>query len=405
MKKIIIQYFNTSIYNIMHHKAYALFCILGTAITFIFVSFLIQIGTVVGGNYPPAILADRTIRMESFSDEKGNNIGGISPFEIDPLLENLQEYEAVSTSGTDGLNVYINGHFFIAMVAFVNAGFWDVYNFKFVAGRPFSQGDWDNRKMYAVISKNFSRKYFNTTNSIGNKIDLMGYEYEITGVVDDVSLLSSPTQGAQIWMPSSFTGTSNNTYTDILFPTQTDMDQAKERLSRAITQHFTQKNITIQAGKEQFHTLKEQKLRKFGGSLTMTLGLFVGIILLIPAVNIVTLNSSYANNMAEVIAIRRTFGAGRLSSFFQLMLENFFLVVMGTVIGLLLVAPVFSMIQDSLLSASITGGVSLITGIDFRVIAIAILPMMLLFLFMSGGIPAYRTAKRNIADVLKGDVR
>jgi ABC-type antimicrobial peptide transport system permease subunit len=403
----LIQYSKSALYHIMHNKVYSLFCIIGAAITFLFVSFLLQIGYMIGGNYPPAVYADHTVRLETFTDDKGENVGGISHAAIEPFLENIQEYEAfsVSNSKTDVLNVYINDQFFITMVGIVDAGFWDVYQFRFIAGRPFTRDDWDNRKMYAVITKELSKTHLNTVNSIGKKIILMGYELEVIGVVDDVSLLSSPTPGAQLWIPSSFAGLTNSSRVDILFPAKMDMSHAKEILSRAVIQEFNKKGVTVKADKNSFHTVKEEQLRTVGNSAKAGIGLMACLILLIPAVNIVTLNISYANNMADIIAIRRAFGAGRLSSFFQIMLESLFLIMTGTIIGVLLVKPIFSMIQDSLVGTSFTGGVSIITGIDFKVMLTAILPMMILFSVMSGGIPAYRTAKRNIADVLKGDVK
>jgi ABC-type antimicrobial peptide transport system permease subunit len=126
------------------------------------------------------------------------------------------------------------------------------------------------------------------------------------------------------------------------------------------------------------------------------------LLLLIPAINILSLSSANTNNRAEEIAIRRTFGSDRLSSFLQIMTENFLLVLSGSVIGLLFAIPVMKIIQQKIMNGSFMENLSLVGQIDCVVIFAGVMPAIFVFSLLSGGLPAYLISKRNIAQVLKG---
>jgi ABC-type antimicrobial peptide transport system permease subunit len=406
MKKL-NHYIKTAVYNLMHNKAYALFCILGTTLTFIFVIYLVQVAFIMMNNYPPSVHSDRTIRLDRFLTDQGIITAGLSSTDIAPLLEDIKEYEAYSLSNFDGINVSANSHLFFSMVAFVNAGFWDVYHFKFIAGHPFSEDDNNNRKRYAVVTKNFSKSKFHMVNSIGKKVEIRGKDFEIIGVVDDFSLFASPTDASEIWLPIDFNQTMNNQTLDVLFPQKANLNDTKEITIRAVQHCYNKRNIKLNLTNNNLLTLKEKQIQQSGGSmLGFGAGTLVLVLLLIPAVNIITLNMANTNNRAEEIAIRRAFGAGRLSSFFQIMTENMLLVTVGTLISLLLVKPFSTLLQDVFFKdIPMLNGCPLIPGVDSFIILTVIIPLMIVFLFMFGGIPAYLAAKRNIANVLKGGVK
>jgi hypothetical protein len=50
-------------------------------------------------------------------------------------------------------------------------------------------------------------------------------------------------------------------------------------------------------------------------------------------------------------------------------------------------------------------GVSLMPDADIFLISAVIVPLMIVFLFMFSGLPAWLTAKRTISDVLKGGIK
>jgi ABC-type antimicrobial peptide transport system permease subunit len=165
---------------------------------------------------------------------------------------------------------------------------------------------------------------------------------------------------------------------------------------------FENKNIEVDFSPQKTKTLeevmatKERDLFRYG-SMTALL-----LFLLIPALNILSLGSAYTNNRAEEIAIRRTFGANRLSSFLQIMTENFLLVTAGSLVGLLLSIPSITLLQRIITGGSVMVNISVVGQIDYAVIIVGVLPAMFVFSLLSGGLPAYLISKRNIALVLKG---
>jgi ABC-type antimicrobial peptide transport system permease subunit len=389
----------------MHNKGYALFCVAGTALTFIFIVLILQLVYIFTGNYPPMTNADRIIRLESFDDTEGKEIRRIRNTETNAFLENLKQFDPVSLYHDNYINVIADGRLYPTNTAFVNAGFWKVYDFDFVYGRPFTGEECANRRPVAVITENMSQSYFHIKNSVGKKIEFQSNEYEIIGVVKNISYFSTPTGECTVWAPYVFDKfIPNGTYTftiDVLTPPSMSMSESKERISQAVHYYFENKDRKVDFSPQKIKTLKEvltkeENLFQYGGMTAVLL------FLLIPALNILLLSRSHTNNRAEEIAIQRAFGAGRRSSFMQIMMENFLLVAVGSIAGLLLAMPAINIVQRLIMGDSAMENISLIGQIDYTVIFAGVLPAMFVFSLLSGGLPAYFISKRNIASVLKG---
>jgi ABC-type antimicrobial peptide transport system permease subunit len=406
MKKIIIQYLKTAWYHILKNKAYALFCVAGTSLTFIFVVLVLQLVYIFTGNYPPITRADRIIRLDNFQDTEGKNIGAIQSTEANAFIEGLKDFDCISFYHTNYINVVSNGHLYPAWTGFVNADFWQMYDFNFLYGRPFTREECAGRRPVAVITEDMSRSYFHTENGLGQTVMFQSKDYEVVGVVKNISYFATPTEMCTVWVPYVFDKfIPNRTYTytiDVLAPPSMSMNESKDRVSKAVQYHFENKNIKVDFPPQKIKTLKsalatnESALFQYGSIIAIFL------FLLVPAINILSLGSANTNNRAEEIAIRKTLGSGRWSSFLQIMTENFLLVVSGSVIGLLLSMPAMKLIQQTVMGGSVVEHLPLVGQIDYTVIFVGVLPAMLVFSLLSGGLPAYLISKRNIAYVLKG---
>ncbi|MDR1668282.1 MAG: ABC transporter permease [Bacteroidales bacterium] len=405
MKKV-INYLRPALYSIRQNKLYALFCIAGTALTFIFVALALQLVRICTDNYPPMVHADRTIRLpEYFTDSKGYGMK-IQPREMDAVLDNIKDYQYASLWHSEMINVLLREHLYNSMVGFVNADFWQINRFEFIAGRPFTKDDCTNRKKSVVVTEGIAQAYFNNKQCIGEKMSFQGNEYEVTGVVKRFSLLSSPSESCGIWAPyvfNKFLPSSYEFYTvDILAPPEMPLNEMQEKITGAILQHFRQRNLTMNLLPEQLHTLQEDKAVRWGGELfRYGSGAIVFLLLLIPALNIVSLNMANTRNRAGEIALRKAFGASLLSSFMQIMTETLILVAAGAVTGVALATPVLDLIQQNIIDSTL-GNISLVAGIDYAVVFAGVTPAMLLFSLLSGGLPAYIISRRNISTVLKG---
>ena len=149
-------------------------------------------------------------------------------------------------------------------------------------------------------------------------------------------------------------------------------------------------------------TLQEAKFKYVGGNMFNYGAVAILLLLiLIPALNLMTLSSAKVYASATEIAIKRALGATKRQAFGQIISENVLLSLIGYVLALIFVRPVVSLIDRLLYTSS--NAVSVLSGIslDFSVSAVTLI-LALLFALVSGGIPAYRIANKNIAAELKG---
>jgi ABC-type antimicrobial peptide transport system permease subunit len=403
MKKL-KHYFKASLNNIIHNKGHAAFCVLGIALTFIFVTFLIHMQFAMNGKYPPSIHSEQIITLNRFSDLNGNDIGGMSPSEQKHLLNQIKEYENYSLTNTASMNIVVNESFIFSFVTFTSAGFWNLYEFDFVAGRPFTEDECNNQKKCAVITKNLSKSRFHTTNSIGKKIEIQGDEFEIIGVVNNFSLLASPTEASEIWVPFTFNPKNQTSTLRILFSIGS-IHHSKEIVAGLVQQFFATKNIKSHTSVNTLLTEKESLKRKYSNN-ELAITMLVFVFLLIPAVNIISLNRVNIYNRTEEIATRRAFGASRISLFVLILFENSLLTLTGTFIGILLAKPTMSLIQFSLFNdLPMLGSTTLMPEADVFVVLTVIVPLMILFLFIFSGFSTYSIIKRSITDILKGGIK
>jgi ABC-type antimicrobial peptide transport system permease subunit len=350
--------------------------------------------------------ADRIVRLPSSFQDAGN----IGESETGAFRELLKDFEHVSISHEQNIRILSNDIPHSVYTAFVNADFWQLYNFEFLYGRPFSEEDCVNRKGAIVISESLSQTLFKTKNSIGEKVFFQNNEYTVAGIVKDVSLLAAPSQmPCDAYVPCVFNKwIPNGTYQytiDLLVSTDMNMSEAKEKIARAVQHHFEKKNTQVDFLPQKIHTLKEQQLSgksddmfKYGGLIALFL------FLLIPAINIFSISIANVNNRAEEIAVRRTFGASRFSSFIRIITENLLLTFVGAFVGMTLAIPVQNWIQQIIFADSIIRS-TLIAHIDYSVAVSGVLPAVIVFSLLSSGLPAWFISGCNIAQVLKGGVK
>jgi ABC-type antimicrobial peptide transport system permease subunit len=353
--------------------------------------------------------ADRIIQLELFKTADGKSERAIMDTETNAFIEELKGkgFDYVALYNMQPINILVDEYIYMYGVGFVNADFWKIYDFKFLYGKPFSEEDCINRKPAIIITKKISLSIFNKANSIGEKITFQGNDYEVAGVVENVSMFSTPTKSG-ILVPYVFNKfTPNNTHfyiLDVLMPASFPVNASKEHIFNSVHQYFENNGVKVDFPIQKIHTLKEDKAKETLGGSMFQYGSIIALFLflLIPALNILSLSSANTNNRAEEIAVRRAFGAGRLSSFMLIMSENFLLTVFSALTGMASAIPIMSLIQQNLMSNSTMTGFSIIDHIDYIVIFVGILPMMLIFSLLSGGLPAYLISKRNITQVLKG---
>ena len=406
MKKLYV-YITSSIYNIRHNKAYAAFVIFGTALTFIFISIVLQLTNEVVNNVPPFVNADRQIKIEAYrqyrseSGETGNT--GFKLSEIPLFLKDVGNYQLCAIAYQTSESVFVNNRFlYRTLIAYVNGDYWRLNNFNFIKGRSFSEEETESNANVAIVSSAFADANFKTDEILGEKIELNNRTYTIVGVVGEyANLINYP---AGIWV-SYKSQPQNRLYNlDILPNKEVEIDEFKGDVLQAMKRHYAKKSIDLDMKSTEIVTLKESRIADVGGDvLSYGISIILLILLIIPAINIVAISIASVNNRATEIAIRRSMGASVFSSFILIIVENLLLVVVGVIVGISLSFPMIDLMNSLSTNMTAFGKISFISSNNIWTPILYTIPLALLFTLLSGGIPAYLIAKGKIAQVLKGD--
>lgn len=401
--KIIWSYIRSAVYNIFHNKIYSLFYILGVAITFIFIIIILQISHLVTHADPPFINAQRTIHINEFADASGVDIGGVELQDINNLLVSISGVEAYAISNSENINADINGKVRPVMVGFVNSTYFQINKFDFLSGRAFI--DDANAEQQAIITEDIAAKYYQA-NALGKKISVQGIIYDIIGVVKNYSSLLNPYENANIWIPykyNKFIPSGGRFYSiDVLFSKDIPLQAMKSDLNYALTQYFSSRGENINLTNNSLSTIQEVKSKQLGDNkLAYGTAIILFLLMLIPSINIMALSMANVYNRAPEIAMRRALGANKLSSFVQIIIENLLLVFLGLIIALMLIYPVFVIIEKIFFSTTYSTSILVSSSISWGVILVTIL-LAILFAILAGGIPAYNISNKNIANTLKG---
>ena len=132
-------YLRSALCSIKHNIVYALFCVVGTAFTFVFIIIMLQLEYDTTSNKAPFVNGDRTIVFNTFQDVKGRNVGGIYSGSTAWLMERIREKEDYFMYYNSVGEVAVNDVCKTFPFAFVNGGYWKVHQFNFVEGRSFSE--------------------------------------------------------------------------------------------------------------------------------------------------------------------------------------------------------------------------------------------------------------------------
>ena len=137
--------------------------------------------------------------------ESWNCNGGASYYLVDKMLKDLPHLEAIGAGTQDFM-----GNNTIALPDkkevmevnpyYADSGFWSVFSFRFLTGKPFTQADVDAGLSVAVLSESLAKRIFASTDVVGKYFTFNGKEFRVCGVVQDVSNATPDTAG-DLWIP------------------------------------------------------------------------------------------------------------------------------------------------------------------------------------------------------------
>lgn len=293
----------------------------------------------------------------------------------------------------------------------VDANYWKVLDFEFVAGSPFNQADFDVGKFVAVINQQTAKKLFFKTNAVGQSIIFQNQKFEVIGVVKNVTRTELEAY-SDIWVPyttwpkTSYRQQMMGNFRALLYHSNTDRlkDAQLEFIDRvknefvAVDQNQT---IAFSNADNKLEELardifgEERSYDSYVQTLIIMISLASVLFMLLPSINMVNLNISRIMERSSEIGIRKAFGASTKQLVWQFVVENIVLTLIGGLVAFILSELLLSFIESS----------GLIPFVEFKFnlrILLSSLFIILIFALVSGVYPAFKMARMDPVIALKG---
>ncbi|MBV9494828.1 MAG: ABC transporter permease [Acidobacteria bacterium] len=294
-----------------------------------------------------------------------------------------------------------------------DADYWQILDFRFVEGGPFSAADVERGARLAVITDELRGRLFGPGNAAGRSFELEGERYQVVGVVEAVPVTRIAAY-AQMWLPITtlrtdwrrkFMGDANAI---VLARSRADFPAIKAEFGRRVAaipiddpKTFKEIRASIDTPFESFanELMNARSMRKLAPHATLIAELILAGIALVymglPALNLVTLNLSRMLERAPEIGVRKAFGAPRSALVWQFVLENVVLTIIGGLCSVALASAALMWINHSGVIESAQ------FAMNWRVFGWGLLIAMF-FGVLSGLYPAWRMSRMHPVEALRG---
>jgi putative ABC transport system permease protein len=328
---------------------------------------------------------------------------------LDRYCRNLPNVEKASFfSAPTSLYTYKNGEKMKIYFKRTDGEFWQIMDFNFLEGAPYTPDDEKNRNFVAVINEATRKKFFGNESALGKSIEVDGQNFRVVGVVANVPLLRF-VPFSDVWVPIS-TMKSDSYKKDyvgdfwgiFLARNSADFPAIKDEFNSRLTQvEIPEKGFDKL--KSSLGTFFEGMVGEFFGKsspATLIPGLLIAALLfmLLPTINLININVSRIMERASEIGVRKAFGASSWTLVGQFIVENVLLTLIGGVIGFIGSFVVLQAISQS----------NLIPYAEFHLnyrIFFYGFSLAIFFGLLSGVYPAWKMSRLNPVQALKGGLR
>lgn len=346
---------------------------------------------------------------------QGSNNGGMSAQVVKECYYTLKTPEAVTAFAAEQrpLSLPHKRLFDEYAVKYTDPGFWKVFDFTFVAGRPFTEADFRSALPAAVLTERLATRLFGSEDAVGKSVVIDYATYTVTGVVENVSQ-AAENAFADVWVPyttnaslmtSVCEGIGGDFRVVMLAPSAAKKPAVCRELEEEIKRfNAGQQEYTLALFSRQPFGRLEIAIGNNGFWNEVTLGDYLfdrgGLLLfllLIPALNLVSVVQSGVQKRSGELGLRRAFGASRIRLIFQVLSENMVITLLGGAAGLLLSVLLLYLCKHFLMY----GEVELQPGMLFQpVFFISALCCAALLNVLSAWIPAWRISRKQIVSAL-----
>jgi putative ABC transport system permease protein len=309
-------------------------------------------------------------------------------------------------------DVYLDGRKINLRTFFVDANYWDVFDFNFVAGSPFTPEDNTQANQVAVMTTRGAKEYFGTSDAsvIGREIVLNERVFKVKGLVAR-PLMDDKYINGDVFMPLLTIDARQLAQEELYGPFNAVLKASSPAGTKAIQEelNFLAENFQLPPDSQfkQVKLLNADFFEYFAQSIVQEEDaskakrlLFIPLIILLllfvalPLINLVNLNVSRVFERKGEIAVRKAFGANPSDILMQFIFENMVLTFIGGIIGAILAIGLIKYINNNDLLSKVSLSLSPMVFVYFII-------LIFVFALLSGLIPAYRMSRTNIANSLR----
>ena len=331
---------------------------------------------------------------------------------IDKYLKPMPGVERVAAvTLPTGVAVYQGERVSEMQMRRADADYWKILDFDLLAGRLPNAADDAAGRMIAVLNASTAHRLFpgEPKAAIGQRIDVSGQHFEVVGVVEDAMHVNA---FADIWAPiSSFASSDYRNQLSGMFVALILAQRSADlpRIQRQVAQIA---KTVVPDDPTEWKTIRFWADSKLDMFARMTVGndeeldsgagrllaLIVGAMLLfmlLPALNLVNLNTGRIMERRVEIGVRKAFGATSAQLAIQLVVENVLLCLAGGLVALALTAGVLAWLEH----------IQLINYMKYSLnLAVFGWGMLIATVFglLSGVLPAWKMSRLDPVHALKG---
>lgn len=426
-------YLRQAMQMLRQNKFFSIIYITGTGLAITMVMILAILYYFRTGNIAPETNRDRMLVIQhgkilNKTEGQGNGSSRLSYPTIKECFYSMQTPEAVTAilpigEQTEFIQTPGSDEVYNGLVMGTDVAFWKIFQFRFLAGKPYTEEEFTSGIRKAVVSESLARRLFNTSDATGKTFLLNFEEYQVSGVVEDVPSIAQFCY-AEMWIPftnrpSQIQGSKwcdfilGHMQLYILAKKPGDFDAIRreaEENCRRYSANIPQYNFVLN---EQPDTVLRAWLRTDSFASPKFMKLFIQIfsviflLQLVPSINLTGMTASRMKKRMEELGIRKAFGAQNRTLLLQILYENLLLTLLGGLIGLLISYGLIFMLKGWLLGNYDWDGSSLTASIDLSpgmLINPAIFGYTLIFCLvlnlMSALLPAWHALRHPIVDAL-----
>lgn len=424
------QYFKQALWHLRENPVISWISVLGTALSICMIMVIVITLRVRTADCEPEVNRSRSLYVPNMSYRAKGDTSGSSANSRMSVQTGRECFKALTTAEAVTL-VSQPGKVRASLPAGAkmtadkietDEAFWKIFQFRFLDGKPFTGSDVQSGLPRVVIAASVARRLFGRTDVTGQHLELNHVDFQVCGVVADVSMLATDAY-AQVWIPYTVGDAEANSWgynlmgpmrAVILARSADDFPAIREECER-----LRQKYNDVQDGVEVFyrgqpdtqftHLYRSWSQVPDVQRVLLRYLVVILILLIVPAINLSSMTLSRMRRRMAEIGVRKAFGATANELLRQVFVENLMLTCLAGLLGLLL-SYVATFVLNGFLfgnstNAYYSGETTLTAGTLLSPwIFLVAFAFCLLMNLLSAGIPAWRASRMNIVEAINGKI-